>query len=59
MLVFTVFPLGYSLFISFHKVDRKMRGDRHARPCRCVDAAGNPVLKSDGKPRTQTGSTAS
>jgi len=53
VLVFTVFPLGYSLFISFHKVDRQVVvTGRETVPV--VDAAGNPVLKSDGKPRTQT-----
>jgi multiple sugar transport system permease protein len=53
VLVFTVFPLGYSLFISFHNVDRKVVvTGRETVPV--LDAAGKPVLKSDGKPRTRT-----
>lgn len=53
VLVFTIFPLGYSLFISFHKVDRQVVvTGRETVPV--LDAAGNPVLKADGKPRTQT-----
>jgi multiple sugar transport system permease protein len=53
VLVFTVFPLGYSLFISFHKVDREVVvTGRETVPV--LNAAGNPVLKSDGTPRTRT-----
>jgi multiple sugar transport system permease protein len=53
VLVFTVFPLGYSLFISFHKVDRQVVvTGRETVPM--LDKSGNPVLRADGKPRTQT-----
>ena len=50
---FTVFPLGYSLFLAFHQVDRQVVvTGREKVPV--LDADGNPVLKSDGTPRTQT-----
>ena len=53
VLAFTVFPLGYSLYLSFHDVDRKVViSGREQVPV--VDAAGNVVLKRDGTPRTRT-----
>ena len=53
VLTFTVFPLGYSLFLSFHQVDRQVTiTGREQVPM--LDAAGNPVLRSDGTPRTRT-----
>lgn len=53
VLVFTIFPLGYSLFISFHQVDRKVEvTGREQVPV--LDDAGNPVLRADGKPRMRT-----
>jgi multiple sugar transport system permease protein len=53
VLVFTIFPLGYSLVLSFHQVDRQVTiSGREQVPI--VDAAGNPVLKPDGSPRTRT-----
>jgi multiple sugar transport system permease protein len=53
VLVFTAFPLGYSLFISFHKVDRQVVvTGRETVPV--VDASGKSILKSNGKPRTKT-----
>ncbi len=53
VLTFTVFPLGYSLYISFHNVDRQVViTGREMVPV--LDAAGKPVLKKSGKPRTRT-----
>ena len=53
VLTFTVFPLVYSLYLSFHDVERKVViAGREAVPM--LDAAGNVVLKKDGTPRTRT-----
>ncbi len=53
VLAFTVFPLGYSLFLSFHKVERKVViTGREKVPV--LDRNGNPILRPDGKPRTRT-----
>jgi multiple sugar transport system permease protein len=53
VLAFTIFPLGYSLYLSFHDVDRKVViTGREQVPV--VDDAGNVVLKRDGTPRTRT-----
>ena len=53
VLAFTVFPLGYSLYLSFHDVERKVViTGREQVPV--LDDAGNPVLKRDGTPRTRT-----
>jgi multiple sugar transport system permease protein len=53
VLAFTVFPLGYSLYLSFHNVERKVEiTGREQVPV--VDDAGNVVLKRDGTPRTRT-----
>ena len=53
VLTFTVFPLGYSLYLSFHNVERKVEiTGREQVPV--LDREGNPVLKRDGTPRTRT-----
>jgi multiple sugar transport system permease protein len=53
VLAFTVFPLGYSLYLSFHNVERKVEiTGREQVPV--LDREGNPVLKRDGTPRTRT-----
>ncbi|MEZ5666714.1 MAG: sugar ABC transporter permease [Alphaproteobacteria bacterium] len=53
VLVFTIFPLGYSLVLSLHKVDSKVEVvGRETVPV--LDDAGNPVLKPNGEPRTRT-----
>jgi multiple sugar transport system permease protein len=53
VLTFTIFPLVYSLYLSFHDVDRKVEiTGREQVPM--VDDAGNVVLKRDGTPRTRT-----
>jgi multiple sugar transport system permease protein len=53
VLTFTIFPLAYSLYLSFHDVERKVViSGREQVPV--VDDAGNVVLKRDGTPRTRT-----
>ena len=53
VLAFTVFPLGYSLYLSFHDVDRKVVvTGREKVPV--LNDAGEPVLKKSGEPRTKT-----
>src|SRR5690554_4497013 len=53
VLVFTIFPLAYSLYLSFHHVDRQVViTGREQVPV--VDDSGNVVLKRDGTPRTRT-----
>ncbi len=53
VLAFTVFPLGYSLYISVHDVDRQVViTGREKVPV--LDAEGEPILKSNGEPRTRT-----
>ncbi len=53
VLTFTIFPLGYSIYLSFHNVERQVVvSGREQVPV--LDAAGNPVLRPDGKPRTRT-----
>jgi multiple sugar transport system permease protein len=51
VLLFTVFPLGYSLFIAFNKIDQTVKVERVKEPV--LDAAGQPVLDSKGQPRTK------
>lgn len=51
VLAFTVFPLGYSLYLSFVKIDQTTSVTRVKEPV--LDEAGQPVLKSDGTPRTR------
>jgi multiple sugar transport system permease protein len=53
VLIFTIFPLVYSLYLSAHDVDRKVViTGREQVPM--LDNAGNTVLKRDGTPRTRT-----
>jgi multiple sugar transport system permease protein len=52
VLVFTLFPLLYSLYASLHTVTNETVVERAQVPM--LDAAGNPVLKADGTPRTKT-----
>jgi multiple sugar transport system permease protein len=53
VLTFTIFPLVYSLYLSFHDVDRKVViTGREQAPV--LDNQGQPVLKRDGTPRTRT-----
>ena len=53
VLVFTIFPLGYSLYLSLHNVTSKVEVvGREEVPV--LDADGNPVLKPNGEPRTRT-----
>ena len=52
VLAFTVFPLAYSLGISFAKVENRMEVTREKVPM--VDDEGNPVLNTRGEPRTRT-----
>ena len=52
VLAFTVFPLGYSLGISFSKIDDRVEVTRERVPM--LDEAGNPVLNNRGEPRLRT-----
>ena len=52
VLAFTVFPLGYSLYIAFLKVDSKTEITRERVPM--VDDDGNPVMLANGKQRMRT-----
>ncbi len=52
VLVFTLFPLVYSLYASLHNVTNETVVERSVVPM--LDAAGKPVLKTDGTPRTKT-----
>lgn len=52
VLAFTVFPLGYSLVMSFTQLDTRVEVTRERVPV--VDDQGNPVLNSRGEPRTRT-----
>jgi multiple sugar transport system permease protein len=51
VLAFTVFPLGYSLYLAFYKFESKVEVTREKVPV--LDEAGEPVLLSSGKPKTQ------
>jgi multiple sugar transport system permease protein len=51
VLLFTIFPLGYSLYLAFYKVEQKVEVTRVKEPM--VDAQGNPVLDSKGVQRTK------
>jgi multiple sugar transport system permease protein len=53
VLTFTIFPLGYSLFLAFHNVDRKVVITGREQVA-VLGPDGQPVLKSDGTPRTRT-----
>ena len=52
VLVFTIFPLGYSAVISFHSLESRVEVTRTKAPL--LDDDGNPVLTRSGKPRTRT-----
>ncbi|MGH6945195.1 MAG: carbohydrate ABC transporter permease [Geminicoccaceae bacterium] len=53
VLTFTIFPLGYSLFLAFHHVERQVViSGRERVPM--LDESGNPLLRSDGTARTRT-----
>ncbi len=52
VLAFTVFPLGYSLYIAFLKIDSKTEITRERVPM--VDKDGNPVMLANGKQRMRT-----
>jgi len=51
VLAFTVFPLGYSLYLAFYKIEQKVEVKREKEVI--VDADGNPVLDDNGQPRTK------
>jgi multiple sugar transport system permease protein len=51
VLALTIFPLGYSLYLAFYKVEQKVEVTRKQEPV--LDAAGQPVLDSQGRPRTR------
>lgn len=51
VLAFTVFPLGYSLYLAFYKIEQKVEVKREKQPM--LDAAGKPVLDDAGQPRTK------
>jgi multiple sugar transport system permease protein len=51
VLAFTVFPLGYSLYLAFFKIESKVEVTREKVPV--LDEQGEPVLLSSGKPRTR------
>ena len=49
VLAFTVFPLGYSLYIAFNKIEQKVEITREKVPV--VDENGDPVMQANGKQR--------
>ena len=51
VLVFTIFPLGYSLYLAFFKLEQKFEVTRVKEPM--LDAQGQPVLDPQGQPRTK------
>ncbi|MEM7023234.1 MAG: sugar ABC transporter permease [Pseudomonadota bacterium] len=51
VLAFTVFPLGYSLYLAFFKFESKVEVTREKVPV--LDDNGDPVLLSSGKPKTR------
>lgn len=52
VLAFTIFPLGYSLYASFHKLDSTTTVERVQVPR--MNADGTPSLRTDGTPRMRT-----
>src|SRR3954447_17724832 len=50
-LAFTIFPLGYSLYLAFYKVEQKVEVKREKVPL--LDDQGKPVLDEQGQPRTK------
>jgi multiple sugar transport system permease protein len=51
VLAFTVFPLGYSVYLAFFKVEQKTEVVRVKEPV--LDASGAAVLNQDGTPKTK------
>lgn len=49
VLAFTIFPLGYSLYLAFYKIESKTEVTRRQVPV--TDAQGQPVADAQGKPR--------
>lgn len=52
VLIFTIFPLIYSLYAAFHTVTSETVVNRIEVPR--LDQDGKPVLRADGTPRTRT-----
>ncbi|MEO1102217.1 MAG: sugar ABC transporter permease [Pseudomonadota bacterium] len=52
VLIFTIFPLGYSLYAAFHKVESRTEVERIQVPR--LNADGTPSLRPDGTPRMRT-----
>jgi len=53
VLIFTIFPLGYSLYLSLHTVDSKVEIVGREEYV-VTDDDGNPILMPNGEPRTRT-----
>jgi multiple sugar transport system permease protein len=51
VLAFTVFPLGYSLYLAFYKIEQKVEVKREK--VALLDQNGKPVLDDQGQPRTK------
>jgi multiple sugar transport system permease protein len=51
VLAFTVFPLGYTVYLAFFKLEQRTEVVRVKEPV--LDEAGQPVLNSNGTPRTK------
>jgi multiple sugar transport system permease protein len=51
VLAFTVFPLGYSLYLAFFQIESKVEVTRERVPV--LDDDGKPVLLSSGKPKME------
>ncbi|XWN29840.1 MAG: sugar ABC transporter permease [Devosia sp.] len=52
VMVFTIFPLGYSLYAAFHKIESKTEVERIQVPR--LNQDGTPSLRADGTPRMRT-----
>ena len=52
VLVFTLFPLGYSLYVSLFKLETKVQIEREKVPV--LNENGEPVMLKNGKPRMKT-----
>lgn len=52
VLLFTVFPLGYSLYLAFYKLESQVEVSRERVPL--VNEAGEPILTPSGEPRMRT-----
>lgn len=52
VLAFTIFPLGYSLYLAFFQIESNVEIVREKVPV--LDEEGNQVLTRSGKPRTST-----